>query len=274
MEGRLGLGALISIGTAGYSEREARRVRAVNVAAFIAAAAVSIYIVVIPGPNDPVTYCVVAGFLCAPLLHRFGPIAAPVLLLSLVWINAVRVMVTYGNSDGIVLSLLTSAALSVVLFGIDRLRLATAVMALVAVGAPALYLSVPAMIGDISEALMRASFALNLVLNLAILFAVVAYFARIAQQAEDRAAAEAARSDRLLRAMLPDAVAEALKARPGAVIAERHPAVSVVFADIEGFTALAGRTDPETLVTFLDRVYGAFDDALARHGLTKIKTSG
>ncbi|MFN6979156.1 MAG: adenylate/guanylate cyclase domain-containing protein, partial [Gemmobacter sp.] len=40
------------------------------------------------------------------------------------------------------------------------------------------------------------------------------------------------------------------------------------------FTALAGRTDPETLVTFLDRVYGAFDDALARHGLTKIKTSG
>jgi len=82
-----------------------------------------------------------------------------------------------------------------------------------------------------------------------------------------------ARSEGLLLNVLPRAIAERLKRAPG-VIAESHPEVTVLFADVVDFTPFAVRTTPERVVGVLDEVFSAFDRLAERHGLEKIKTIG
>ena len=81
------------------------------------------------------------------------------------------------------------------------------------------------------------------------------------------------RSERLLLNVLPRAIAERLKRAPG-VIAESHPEVTVLFADVVDFTPFAVQTAPERVVGVLDEVFSAFDRLAERHGLEKIKTIG
>jgi adenylate cyclase len=50
--------------------------------------------------------------------------------------------------------------------------------------------------------------------------------------------------------------------------------VSVVFADITGFTPVAERLPAEEVVVILDEIFSAFDELVAHHGLEKIKTIG
>ena len=80
-------------------------------------------------------------------------------------------------------------------------------------------------------------------------------------------------TDGLLQNVLPEPIARRLKRTPG-VIADRYEDVTVLFADIAGFTPFAERTSPERLVGFLDEVFSTFDDLTRRRGLEKIKTIG
>jgi class 3 adenylate cyclase len=50
--------------------------------------------------------------------------------------------------------------------------------------------------------------------------------------------------------------------------------VSVLFADIKGFTSIAEKLTPVKLVTQLDEVFGAFDNIIAKYGMEIIKTIG
>ena len=89
---------------------------------------------------------------------------------------------------------------------------------------------------------------------------------------------ERARSEALLRNILPQAIVERLKARRGvgsdAHLAQAHPEVSVLFADAVAFTTQSERTSPDHLVGALDRLFRRFDELAARLGLEKIKTVG
>jgi len=85
--------------------------------------------------------------------------------------------------------------------------------------------------------------------------------------------AERDRSESLLLNMLPASIAHRLRDRP-ATIAESAPAVTVLFADIVGFTPLAATTGPDEVVTLLNEVFSAFDDLADAAGLEKIKTIG
>jgi len=78
---------------------------------------------------------------------------------------------------------------------------------------------------------------------------------------------------RLLLNVLPAPIAERLKKQSG-IIAERFDDVSVMFADIVGFTPLSARLSPTELITLLNRVFSLFDELVERHGLEKIKTIG
>ncbi len=84
---------------------------------------------------------------------------------------------------------------------------------------------------------------------------------------------EHARSEALLLNILPAPIAQRLKAGE-AVIADEYSEVTVLFADIVGFTELAARTKPQELVNLLNRLFSAFDRLTRRHGLEKIKTIG
>ena len=87
------------------------------------------------------------------------------------------------------------------------------------------------------------------------------------------AAFERARSDRLLLNILPPSIADRLKASPDS-IADHSAHVTVLFADIVGFTALSTQKSPQDLVRLLDRIFSDFDALAERHGLEKIKTIG
>ena len=80
-------------------------------------------------------------------------------------------------------------------------------------------------------------------------------------------------NQRLLLNVLPAAIAQKLKQQAG-IIAERFEDVSVLFADLVGFTPLSVRMQPAELIELLNRVFSGFDEAADRHGLEKIKTIG
>jgi class 3 adenylate cyclase len=80
-------------------------------------------------------------------------------------------------------------------------------------------------------------------------------------------------SERLLLNVLPRTIAERLKHETG-IIADSHPDVTVVFADVVDFTPLTERTAPERVVGVLDEIFSAFDLLAERLGLEKIKTVG
>jgi class 3 adenylate cyclase len=80
-------------------------------------------------------------------------------------------------------------------------------------------------------------------------------------------------NERLLLNILPEAIAERLKAGE-TVIADRLEDVSLLVSDIVGFTELSGRMSPGEVVEFLNELYRMCDDLCERHGLEKIKTIG
>jgi len=85
--------------------------------------------------------------------------------------------------------------------------------------------------------------------------------------------AEQARSERLLLNILPAPIADQL--RDGVTtIAEGHPDVTVLFADIVGFTPLAEELGAQALVDLLNEVFIVFDDLAEAAGIEKIKTIG
>ena len=133
---------------------------------------------------------------------------------------------------------------------------------------------------EISNAIRLSFFALNIVGVGGTTYFVLQYFVRErdqAMEALDREhrllQAEQEKSERLLLNVLPKEIADRLKETEG-IIAERFPEVTVLFADIVGFTPLAGRMEPEAVVELLDELFVRFDDLAVRHGLEKIKTIG
>jgi class 3 adenylate cyclase len=84
---------------------------------------------------------------------------------------------------------------------------------------------------------------------------------------------EKEKSEKLLLNILPGAIAGRLKGGEK-TIANGHTTVSVMFADLCGFTALSRKTNPADLVTMLNGIFTAFDTIVERHGVEKIKTIG
>ena len=92
-------------------------------------------------------------------------------------------------------------------------------------------------------------------------------------RAEDRLAQEHARSENLLLNILPAPISTRLK-EDNHSIADGFAEVTVLFADIVGFTELSQKMSPEELVQMLNRIFSAFDDLAERYGIEKIKTIG
>jgi class 3 adenylate cyclase len=84
---------------------------------------------------------------------------------------------------------------------------------------------------------------------------------------------EQQRSERLLLNVLPAPIAARLKAGEG-VIADAFPEVTVLFADLVGFTRRSQRTSPAQVVATLNELFSEFDRLAQRQGLEKIKTIG
>jgi class 3 adenylate cyclase len=92
-------------------------------------------------------------------------------------------------------------------------------------------------------------------------------------RAEKKLAAEHLRSERLLLNVLPASIAKRLKEKED-IIADSYANVTILFADIAGFTPLAANLPPDRLIQMLNGIFSKFDELADRFGLEKIKTIG
>lgn len=86
-------------------------------------------------------------------------------------------------------------------------------------------------------------------------------------------AIEQQKSEKLLLNILPQPIAQRLKQKSEA-IADSFSDVTVLFADIVGFTQLSTTMPPQKLVSLLNGIFSAFDQLCEKHDLEKIKTIG
>ncbi len=90
--------------------------------------------------------------------------------------------------------------------------------------------------------------------------------------AKAEADAELRGTQNLLHRVLPQSIAERLLR--GERVADYFPQVSILFADIVGFTPIAARMPAKAVLAFLNYVFGEFDRIMKAHGCQKIKTIG
>jgi len=124
-------------------------------------------------------------------------------------------------------------------------------------------------------AVERQVFFLLSVLGAVLLACGVSLFMQwLITTAEANLEAEKARGDRLLHAILPESIAEILKADESRVVAQRYVEATVLFADIVGFTKRSANIDAEQIVRGLNDVFSNIDDLATQSAIEKIKTIG
>jgi class 3 adenylate cyclase len=91
--------------------------------------------------------------------------------------------------------------------------------------------------------------------------------------AKAAAAAELSATTALLHRVLPESIATRM-IEGEERIADYFTSVSILFADMVGFTALATEVPPDIVVDLLNYVFNVFDGIMKRHGCEKVKTIG
>lgn len=84
---------------------------------------------------------------------------------------------------------------------------------------------------------------------------------------------EQEKSENLLLNILPESIATRLK-DGDQNIADGFAEVTILFADIVGFTELSQTIPPQELVNLLNEIFSTFDNLSEKYGLEKIKTIG
>jgi class 3 adenylate cyclase len=79
--------------------------------------------------------------------------------------------------------------------------------------------------------------------------------------------------DEMLENILPKASIEELK-RTGKTTAQKFDGITVLMADIKGFTRISEILSPEELISRIDYYFSSFDEIMTRYQLERIKTIG
>lgn len=116
-------------------------------------------------------------------------------------------------------------------------------------------------------------FANNIIVMLVIVVAVIATYDLAVTRAEEALQFEFSRAEALLLNILPAEIATRLKANEEP-LADTHESVSVLFADLAGFTGISRTMSADELVNLLNDLFSRFDKLSELHGAEKIKTIG
>jgi class 3 adenylate cyclase len=272
-----------SIGSSGYSPRTARRLAVINILSLMVSIMTTPYIVLYAihdwrGLWVPIVTLSpqVIIYAITPIWHRVGPYAA-VVWLSVVWVVFALLYSWYfSRESGLHYYFLPGAAASMLICGPDKLRLSAAISVLSLIGfviAERLFVT-PASFLTIDDGFIDMLFFLTAPFAFLLIFSIVLFAFLEAARAEDALEQAHARSETLLGSLLPQSVADRLKAKPQAVVADSLPSVTILFADIVSFTPRAAGMDPSELLGFLNDTFSKMDVLTAEVGLEKIKTVG
>lgn len=267
---------LAELGTAGYPPDVRRRLLIVNLIAYLIAATTAGYALqyiqldyVKYKPMVFINLALLGMALLVPAMHRFSPIAGGLLIVISEYVCLMAFAVSIGHAGGMHLQYLVAAAAPFVVFGLERLKLIAAVVVSGLVLHLVAWFHFPseAALIQADKELLDSLYTQAAITTVGLISASIWYAFRLVERAR-------AETDALLRNILPDSVADRLKARPGELVADAHDEVSVLFADISGFVALARRLGPAKVVNLLNDIVSEFDGLAAGHGVEKIKTIG
>ncbi len=79
--------------------------------------------------------------------------------------------------------------------------------------------------------------------------------------------------EKLLHRVLPASIAQRIVTGEG-IIADYFESVTILFADIKGFTSISADMPAFLVVRFLDSIFASFDAIMKKYGCEKIKTIG
>ncbi|MCT4624493.1 MAG: adenylate/guanylate cyclase domain-containing protein [Schleiferiaceae bacterium] len=119
----------------------------------------------------------------------------------------------------------------------------------------------------VTESVRHTFFVMNLSVSSVVFFSFSYYF--VSSMIKERL-----KANNLLLNIFPRSVARTLKNNADKTIADRHHEVTVLFADLVGFTQFSTKNTPENVVSSLGRIFSEFDDLTEKYGLEKIKTIG
>jgi class 3 adenylate cyclase len=128
-------------------------------------------------------------------------------------------------------------------------------------------------VADIPAALSMAFLVMNFSLLALVVMVMIASYDVAVEQAENALQLEFERAEALLLNVLPSDIATRLKANEEP-LADEHGSVSVLFADIAGFTNLTRDLPANTLINLLNDLFTRFDGLAGRYKAEKIKTIG
>jgi adenylate cyclase len=264
-----------------YADSVARRLRVLTIATWIAAVvsvSFGVFQLALGGPVWRLGMlnlgCAVI-FMLIPLLYRFGELVAPLVFFVFAYLSVSFICFSIGTGSGLQFYFLTSASLVVLVLGIERVVLASVLVAMGVAAAIALEIFVPDHRGGVGPPwMLTVGFVSSAIAAAVMVFATVWYALREIARAEEAMEAEYQRSETLLANILPATIAQRLKDPSRNIIADKYDDASILFADIAGYTKRASDTAPSELVRFLDRLYTDLDALVDRHGLEKVKTSG
>jgi adenylate cyclase len=270
------LGRFAELGTAGYPRPVRRRLTIINAMALLIAVFSVIYAVVFFYYNMHLyRHLIMLNLLLAvvvlvvPFAHRINDIAAA-LVITVAEYTALFVFVwAFGRNSGIQINYIIAAAVAFAIYGLSHVRLAIGLATVgLALHLAAWFLFPP----ERAHFAAEPSLLDNLYVSSAVTtFCIIALIVGYAFTVADAARAEA---DALLINILPEAIAERLKERPDARVADSVEQASVMFSDLVGFTELSKRLGAARTVALLDHIVTEFDRLAARHGVEKIKTIG
>jgi adenylate cyclase len=273
---------LISIGIVSTDELVIERQRCVNVAAFVVAATALSHLIINAFHDfrglvlvnvDNVFMLAVA--LVVPRLHRFGEHVGAITLILGVLVGQLFIVWSLGLSSQLHIYYALGGAM-LFFFGVENWRLFLTFFGLYVVAlvialnfAPVAGLAVP------EDREFRDLLSSQAMINAAVIIAALIFYALwdrdlARMQLQD----EHARSEALLTTLMPQAIAARLKSGREPRIADKIDVLSVMFADLAGFTAAAHDLSPEEVVDFLDRLVRALDTLCERYEVDKIKTIG
>ena len=273
---------VVSVGIVATDPQIVRRQRCVNTGAFASGGSAMSHLL-FNSIHDFYGLAVVNGFnmifICAifviPQLHRFGRNVGAITLILLALIVHSCVVWSFGlESDLQVYFVLGGVVLF--FFGVQNWRLSFFFFGLFVVSllialnfAPAEGLVMP------EDRAFRDVLSNQAMINVSAIFAALLFFALAAlQRAEVELQDQHERSEALIGTVMPHSIAARLKSGHEERIADRIETLSVLFADLVGFTGAVRDLAPEEVVEFLDGLVSSFDALAETHDVEKIKTIG
>ena len=273
---------LVSIGIVSTDEQVIERQRCVNVAAF-AVAATALSHLIINSLHDfrglifvnADNVFMLAVSLLVPRLHRLGEHVGAIALVLVVLFGQMFIVWSFGLASELHVYY-TLGGTMLLFFGVQNWRLFLIFFGLYVIAlmvarnfAPVAGLVMP------EDQEFRDLLSSQAMINTAAIFAAILFYAlwdrdRTKTELQDQHEL----SEALIATVMPASIAARLKSGREARIADRIDMLSVMFADLAGFTEAAHDLAPEEVVDFLDRLVRNLDALCDEHAVDKIKTIG